>query len=368
MRFTFRKVPLLKTLFLLNILMSFLTASTTPLGDSPPVPKDQWCAEPQKAKNTKTEASAECIECLFGKQLESPKGVAGLASLGEKIQEETAREKIEREALTYLILIHDSGKSLEGMFVDLHIADMLLRKYFRAKAKGETLPSKDLTSIHTLFSEDELNKLTSTQAFDLLEDRLLRTKISEFKIFKKKSIEELKNAILEMKKILKEDSFETLLCGHDDLEYRSIVVYTGSFYRVLNRTLRDGSPNSDEAKYFAPFVATMKKGLSKIKDYPHTVYRGDGLSQEELDKYKPGEVITLAAFTSTSRLARFSDQWGSVGLEIKSVTGKPIEHYSGVSTEQEVLLKPGTKLRVVKKWKPENSNRWRVQLEEVIEN
>jgi len=142
-------------------------------------------------------------------------------------------------------------------------------------------------------------------------------------------------------------------------ECASIFLYTmewsmgreESFYFVVNKHLRD---NTRQLKYFYPFIKLIVSGLQKLKPFVGTVWRGFNGVSNVSSLYKKGEVVCWNAFTSCSTDVSafgnnfFADNKGENTLfNIQVCTGYSISPYSSFPLENEILLLPGEKFKVV---------------------
>lgn len=147
----------------------------------------------------------------------------------------------------------------------------------------------------------------------------------------------------------------------EDDEQRALNQYVSSDSYKINEKLRTRSQLTDEEKQF---VTSLDKALDKMPDYQGTVYRNftlDMVSDEEFDKFNmlhsEGSSVLYDGYTSTSK-----DQEGYtidgdnvVSITIKVKHGKDINHFGyGVPEEQEVLLKRGTVLKIIKARRGDN--------------
>ncbi|GAB0104454.1 hypothetical protein JMUB6875_34280 [Nocardia sp. JMUB6875] len=110
----------------------------------------------------------------------------------------------------------------------------------------------------------------------------------------------------------------------------------------LNHRLRNGLELEPEQQ---KLVADITSGLEKLPAYDGTVWRGTHLTPEQIARYVPGEKVTEASFTSTSRDPRriFTSK---VEFIIHSESGRDISALSARPSEKEVLFKPGTTFEV----------------------
>ncbi|OBI02513.1 ADP-ribosyltransferase [Mycobacterium scrofulaceum] len=132
----------------------------------------------------------------------------------------------------------------------------------------------------------------------------------------------------------------------DDLE--AFAHYTGPGYQDLNFALREGALDATQQAR----VDALHKALEKLPTYEGTVVRGTNLPTEVLEQYKPGDIITEPAFTSTSTdptVAQSPTFAGNTEFRIWSTTGRDISSVSMYPGEQEILFPAGSKFYVVSK-------------------
>lgn len=132
----------------------------------------------------------------------------------------------------------------------------------------------------------------------------------------------------------------------DDLA--ALAHYTGPGYKDLNSALREGALEaSQQARADA-----LNKALEKLPPYEGTVVRGTNLPAEVLEQYRPGEIITESAFTSTSMdhaVAQSATFAGNAEFRILSTTGRDVSSVSMFPDEHEILFPAGSKFYVVNK-------------------
>ncbi|WP_406817207.1 ADP-ribosyltransferase [Mycobacterium sp. M23085] len=132
----------------------------------------------------------------------------------------------------------------------------------------------------------------------------------------------------------------------DDLA--ALAHYTGPGYQDLNSALREGALDASQQDR----VDALHKALEKLPMYEGAVVRGTNLPADVLEQYRPGEVITEAAFTSTSTdhtVALSPTFAGNTEFRIWSTTGRDVSSVSMFPGEQEVLFPAGSKFYVVSK-------------------
>lgn len=118
--------------------------------------------------------------------------------------------------------------------------------------------------------------------------------------------------------------------------------YTGPGYQELNNALRAGTVDpSQQAR-----INAIEQALGKLPNHQGPVFRGTDLPSDVLAQYKPGEVITEKAFTSTSTASTQAFP-GSTQFTILSKSGKDVSQYSQYPGEQEILFPPGARFEIV---------------------
>ena len=118
-------------------------------------------------------------------------------------------------------------------------------------------------------------------------------------------------------------------------------------YRRLNDELRDAlDKGRAPAQRVEDYMLTLNDALDRMPDRAGTFWRGATLSAQEQASYIPGSIHTWAAFSSSSRKKEKAFR-GNTRFVVKGKRGKDIRAYSAYATEDEVLFKAGTKMRVV---------------------
>ncbi|MCK9615939.1 MAG: ADP-ribosyltransferase domain-containing protein, partial [Candidatus Omnitrophica bacterium] len=88
----------------------------------------------------------------------------------------------------------------------------------------------------------------------------------------------------------------------------------------------------------------------KLQPYTGKVYRGshlDDATKLVMVTMKPGDLIYMKAFTSTSKSASEAEYFTSdVNFEIESLTGREVVAYSKFPTEEEVIMSPDTRYEI----------------------
>lgn len=136
--------------------------------------------------------------------------------------------------------------------------------------------------------------------------------------------------------------------------------FTGFAFRKINACARDGQCEGTSKADVARLQAVIE-GAPKL-DRPATVYRGIGGPDVEkmIGSAKPGEVITMSGFQSTSSSKKIASKFaaeaanpgeglrGSAILVIKTNRGLQLSGKGGAGHEKELLLGHGWKYRVAK--------------------
>jgi len=149
-------------------------------------------------------------------------------------------------------------------------------------------------------------------------------------------------------------------------EFLSVVVYTTQLYIPINEGLRGFSPQDKEK--WAGVVNNADSALYKLQKNPKfkfegTVIRGDNLSDELIENLFPvGGIHQDNGFkSSSSNLDKpFS---GNTEIRIRSKNGVNLENISVAPQEEEVLFRPKTKFKVLKRDKINGINF--IELEEI---
>ena len=147
------------------------------------------------------------------------------------------------------------------------------------------------------------------------------------------------------------DRAKSLTSGLTDVEVAMIRAYSTSDssygYRPINGALvkaMRGTPPADW-KVWEAYRDVLNSALAKLPKYQGTVKRGINVSDKKLiERYRVGQIVDESAFVSTSYTAGWA---GNVRFSITSKTGVKIEDISNHPGEKEVLMKAGTKFRVL---------------------
>lgn len=153
-----------------------------------------------------------------------------------------------------------------------------------------------------------------------------------------------------------------------EIEMKGVVAYTGSLFEEMNAALRRQAPLTDGARHA---IAAATEGLRKLpQKKPGTYSRGIRTSRlPDPEAFiaahtNPGNVINWQAFSSASYGNGFV---GDIRMTIH--TKKDHADVDGVSAhrgEKELLLPPGTKVKVISAEK--RGEDWFIELEEVLDD
>jgi len=132
-------------------------------------------------------------------------------------------------------------------------------------------------------------------------------------------------------------------------ETASVFLYTleTALYKRLNATLRD--PNREHLAPFKGYLRLFLGALMKLRATPATLFRGVG--KDLRPKYPKGSVATWWGVSScTSKLEVARGFLGAHGrrtlFEVRTHTAVSIRSLSAFTGEEELVLAPGTQLRV----------------------
>jgi NAD:arginine ADP-ribosyltransferase len=134
-------------------------------------------------------------------------------------------------------------------------------------------------------------------------------------------------------------------------ESAAIYLYTmmNDFYRCFNQALR--VENRSTLKPWFAFLKLFIAALKKLPSSPGKVWRGVGnnfgSSFSENDIHTWWSVNSCALDHNIARF--FADPKGTL-FSIESIYGKNITKYSKNQNEKEIILMPGTRLRVKSAW------------------
>ncbi|CAF1532603.1 unnamed protein product [Didymodactylos carnosus] len=145
-----------------------------------------------------------------------------------------------------------------------------------------------------------------------------------------------------------------------------------SFYRLLNQVLRDD--DRTKVKPFFSYLKLLDVAANKLPSLKRTVWRG--INRDVSDSFKKDQIVTwwsvtscsasvnvIESFLDSSHLSSSSSQ--STLFNIQCLHGKSISSYTCFPNEDEILLMPGTHMRVVSKPLYHHGGLHIVHLEEV---
>jgi hypothetical protein len=152
-------------------------------------------------------------------------------------------------------------------------------------------------------------------------------------------------------------------------ELTVLAAYISDKFIPMNQALR-----AREAGPKGPLAAAIKvasSGLAQLPAHQGTVYRAvGGLAPRWLDAYRPGEIVTERAFTSTTPNRGATYRFGKALLVIEAKrSGKQIWPLAGNMNrgEQEVLFPPGTRFVVRARTHDPKTRALVIELTEVVE-
>jgi hypothetical protein len=133
-------------------------------------------------------------------------------------------------------------------------------------------------------------------------------------------------------------------------EKAAILLYTGNWYKKMNRALREIAVGRGSMKDPHFLIArVIDRAMAKLPKVEGQVIRGVKRMPRgygpRLESLNPGDVIAFRGFTSTSAKAENAFS-GPVRFRIQSRTGRSIAHLSTIPSELEVLLGRGLQFRV----------------------
>lgn len=159
----------------------------------------------------------------------------------------------------------------------------------------------------------------------------------------------------------------------------AIAFYTGGYSAALNadattiarRLVKQDQLYVDQAQVdarAAMILYYLVKGLSHIDFYWGEVVRYINLENEDLQDYRPGELITWLQFSSSDKggqnMAHFTDR--NTTFIIYSLTGRSIQYFSNCADEEdEVLFLPHSTFLVCDVIRDRNTRRNQIYLRQV---
>jgi hypothetical protein len=163
-------------------------------------------------------------------------------------------------------------------------------------------------------------------------------------------LKDLKGPLEESREFAKRAAGKPAAQGLSEDEIAALYLYTteSSFYRQLNATLRDS--DRAKAKPYFPYLRLFFSALARLKSYKESLWRGVALDLRS--QYPKGGTVTWWGVSScTSKVSVAKGFLGSSGkrmlFEITPAMAIGIKSYSAFTGEEEYLLAPGTRLKVV---------------------
>lgn len=139
--------------------------------------------------------------------------------------------------------------------------------------------------------------------------------------------------------------------GLDEKEARTLTGYVRGMFGILNSKLNSGTITENDIGV----VERTASALGKFPVFEGRTYRNLQFKTEEaynafLSEYAEGNLVSLKAFTSTSKRPNGYPLFGNgiVHMVIDGESGADIADTYGIPRQQEVILLPGTILRVEK--------------------
>jgi hypothetical protein len=139
-----------------------------------------------------------------------------------------------------------------------------------------------------------------------------------------------------------------------------------SLHRVLNQILQ--SNDRTKVKPWLGFLKIFNTALEKLPNVKDTIWRG--LPVDLTEKLQENEELILCSLTSCSLSADVIKSClssNSVLCCIDPLYGKDVCHYTPHANDQEVLLRPGTRLRVKSKGLNNREHKFDISFEEISE-
>ena len=170
----------------------------------------------------------------------------------------------------------------------------------------------------------------------------------------RKAIEPISSQIDQLDRFCKIAINECHFPSEHDLtrdESAAIFLYTmewdeNSFYQVLNRTLR--AENRSSLKPWFAFLKLFDTALQKLPTVRKNLWRG--VPKDIAKNFKKGDEFTWWTISSCSTSVDLIKDFlgpNSTLFLIEAVNGKDVRGYTNFVNENEVILCPGTRLRVV---------------------
>jgi len=181
-----------------------------------------------------------------------------------------------------------------------------------------------------------------------LSDRLINRKKYIISYAKKLAIKRIQDNVLkrEARYVVGEPSGKKITVTDN----KTIRDYTSLGFMEINKYLRGKIDDPSDEPKFRKKASNLVTSLKKLQPYTGKVYRGshlDDATKLVMATMKPGDLIYMKAFTSTSKSASKAEQFTSdVNFEIESLTGREVVAYSKYPTEEEVIMSPDTRYEI----------------------
>ena len=229
-----------------------------------------------------------------------------------------------------------------------------VRKKLEEKQKPYEYDAQEDARKNVVPKDEFAEKIRSEEA-DVM--RMYQEKQGGKDIYVYDSDEDLQKKIQDADKFAKENNLS-------DIDRHTINMYSASEYAELNKGLWTDNMTPE----LQSFNNTLNRSLDKLQPYKGNVYRGVELEPEHIqryiDAYNSKSILTEKGFTSTSNDPQKAFS-GNVTFKITSKAGKEITPLSKFGeTENEVLLKSGTQVRVTR-FEQLTHGRYNIDLEEI---
>ena len=133
--------------------------------------------------------------------------------------------------------------------------------------------------------------------------------------------------------------------------------YTGSHYNYINSGLRDNNVSSSYKKTVKNMDKAFKHPSARVKE-PTMVYRG--YTSKFANKLEPGDILQDKGYMSTASYLGKATGWAASDAAVvhillpKGANAMTVQSISAHTSEAEVLIARGAKLRIIKKEVREN--------------
>lgn len=154
----------------------------------------------------------------------------------------------------------------------------------------------------------------------------------------------------------------------DKIEFSCLRQYTGGYYSTLNDYLRGELPNSKRANEYRYFEAVCNRAIENAPRFEGTTWRGAYLDDAIISEIKgcmsSGVDWIHKGFCSSSRI-KGANFGGNVLFKIRCKAGALVEDVSHFHGELEILLRSGTKFKIISMNERSGGN-WFIELEEML--